>query len=326
AGATVWSVFVAGEPVRPSQREGKLLLPLTRDLTSDAPVAVELTFVGAELFPKHRGSVALVSPRFDVPMKNARWDLYLPPDYDYSQFEGSMTRISDVSAPMVQVYSLSEYNEQQRAQEVQQKQEVRSGLQTARDRLSGGNLREAISSFSRAKSRGQQWRQADERDKDLKQVEEDLRKAQGSNLIAAQNRYFAENATKLGDQQALQLEVQSRVDNAPGQPVAQPQAGRASISFLNNDVEIAGQQWDKLEKAQQVAVTKVAPLRVNLPTRGIHYTFSQVLQTEIRKPMTVRMEAENTKVPSWTSRILLTLLGFCGLWLLTAIFNYQRRR
>ena len=31
-------------------------------------------------------------------MKNARWDLYLPPDYDYSRFEGSMTRTSDADA------------------------------------------------------------------------------------------------------------------------------------------------------------------------------------------------------------------------------------
>ena len=49
---TVWSAFVAGEPVRPSLREGKLLLPLERDTASDAPVAVELTFIGQDKFPR----------------------------------------------------------------------------------------------------------------------------------------------------------------------------------------------------------------------------------------------------------------------------------
>ena len=31
------------------------------------------------------------------------------------------------------------------------------------------------------------------------------------------------------------------------------------------DQDVAGLQWDKLEKAQQVATAKVSPLRVNLP-------------------------------------------------------------
>ena len=73
-----------------------------------------------------------------------------------------------------------------------------------------------------------------------------------------------------------------------------------------------------------MAVAKVAPLRVNLPTRGVRYSFGQVLQTELRKPMTIRLLAENTKVPSWTSRIGLTVLGFGVLWLIVAALNRKK--
>ena len=151
---TVWSAFVGGEPVRPSTRGGKLLLPLERDIASDAPLAVELTFIGQDKFPKTHGTLSLVSPKFDLPLKNARWDLYLPPDYDYSRFEGSMARTSDAMLPVEQVYSLSEYNVQQRAQEEQSKSEWRYGLESARKDLKGGNLQKAISSFNRAKVKG----------------------------------------------------------------------------------------------------------------------------------------------------------------------------
>jgi hypothetical protein len=41
-GAQVWSVFVAGQPVRPSRRDGKLLLPMERS-SGDATVPVEVT-------------------------------------------------------------------------------------------------------------------------------------------------------------------------------------------------------------------------------------------------------------------------------------------
>ena len=323
AGSTVWSAFVAGDPVRPSKRDGKFLLPLTREVASEAPVTVELTFIGTDSFPAHSGTLSLFSPRFDVPLKNARWDLYLPPDYEYSEFAGSMTRTSDAATPMLQSYSLSEYKQQQLAQEEEQTFQLRYGVKEARDNLKGGNLREALGSFNRAKSRGQQFSQAGERDKDLQEVQQELRRAQSSNLIAAQNSYFVENVGKLADQRDQQIQA-PLFANVPGQQMV-IQGGRAGNLFLNNDTEVAGLQWDKLEKAQQVAAAKVAPLRVNLPTRGVHYSFSQVLQTEPRKPMTVRLLAENTKVPSWTSRILLIAGGFLALWLLMALINLQRK-
>jgi hypothetical protein len=118
------------------------------------------------------------------------------------------------------------------------------------------------------------------------------------------------------------LQLQSRQLTANQVPA---QAGGAFASqFLNADADVAAQQWDKLERAQQVAVTKVTPLRVNLPTRGVHLSFAQVLQTELRKPMTVQMLAENTKVPSWTARLFLGVLGFVVLWGFMAMMNRQR--
>jgi hypothetical protein len=256
-----------------------------------------------------------------VPVKNARWEVYLPPDYDYSQFEGSMNRTSDAALPMVQVYSLSEYNVQQKAQEEQKKAELVSELSDAKRNLTSSNLRQAMSSYNRAKNRGGQQSQAGE-DRDLKEVEKDLRRAQGSNLLNAQNEFYAGNASKLGDQPMVQMLVGA---NQSGQQQRGGQGGQGGNLFLNNDTEVAGQQWDKLEKAQQVTVAKVAPLRVNLPTRGVRYSFAQVLQTEIRKPMTVRLLAENTKVPSWTSRIGLSVLAFCGLWAVMATLNHRKR-
>jgi hypothetical protein len=322
---TVWSAFVAGEPVRPSKREGKLLLPLERDTASDAPVAIELTFVGQDKFPKPRGVVSLVSPKFDLPLKNARWDLYLPPDYDYSRFEGSMNRASDMTLPVEQVYSLSEYNVQQRAQEEQNKLDVRLGLESARKDLQGGNLQKAISSFGRAMRNGKALAEGGEA-RDLKELEQDVRNAQSSNLINAQNNYVISNLRQIDEQQqVLQAGPRQYPANAPArQPAAMPQTAQAGSMVLNYDAGVAGLQWDKLEKAQQVAVAKVAPLRVNLPTRGVRYSFGQVLQTELRKPMTIRLLAENTKVPSWTSRIGLSVLGFGVLWAIVAGLNRRK--
>ena len=106
---------------------------------------------------------------------------------------------------------------------------------------------------------------------------------------------------------------------------AMRQGSQARNLYFNYDENVASLQWDKLEKAQQVAVAKVAPLHVNLPTRGIRYSFSQVLQTELRKPMTIRLLAENTKAPSWATRCLVAVVGFGVLWLIVAAFNRGSR-
>jgi hypothetical protein len=79
----------------------------------------------------------------------------------------------------------------------------------------------------------------------------------------------------------------------------------------------------RVEKAQQVAVAKVAPRQVNLPTRGVHYSFTQVLQTELRKPMTIRLLAENSKAASWTTRIALSALAFAALWFIVSRLRRQ---
>ena len=80
------------------------------------------------------------------------------------------------------------------------------------------------------------------------------------------------------------------------------------------DAKTAEQQWERLQKAQEVASVTVRPLRVNLPTRGLRHSFSQVLQTEVGKPMLVSFVASSAKAASWPMRIGLFALSFAGLW------------
>ncbi len=51
----------------------------------------------------------------------------------------------------------------------------------------------------------------------------------------------------------------------------------------------------KLQQSQEIATARVQPLRVNLPVRGQHFAFTQVLQTESGRPMTIQFFAASTK-------------------------------
>ena len=232
--------------------------------------------MGQDKFPKRSGTVSLVSPRFDLPMKNAHWDLYLPPDYDYSQFEGSMTRTSDTTLPMEQVYSLSEYNVQQQAQ---------AGAEQAGVALRAGVGAQRPGGRQPAEGDQQLWpRQVQGRQGAGRSSRGPGTEGAGAGRSPRAEQQPDRRAEQLllrrtpggsADQQALQLQQAQVIANAPAQQQqAMPQGAPGRNLYLNYDENVASLQWDKLEKAQQVAVAKVAPLHVNLPTRGVRYSFS----------------------------------------------------
>ncbi len=313
----VWSAFVAGQPVRPSVRGGKLLLPLERSGADGAAIAVELIYIGSDKFPRTRGTVDLQSPALDVPFKNARWDLYLPPDYSYRRFEGTMKRelmaVAAVAArPVVELFSLGDYTVAEQRNKAVRELDLNNSISNVKDQLKSGKLNEAAQGWNRY--RGNVNVDDSRANDQLKQVEKEVRKAQGQQLVQAQQKFIADNNGALV-QQSFQYDRQTANQPPPQQA---PQGGQVVF-----DAEAAEQQAEKVAKAQEITVAKALPLRVNLPKRGIHLTFTQTLQTEIRKPMTVQFLAAESKGLGTTGTVGLTLAGFGVLW---ALVGLVRRR
>jgi hypothetical protein len=180
------------------------------------------------------------------------------------------------------------------------KSAVSRDVSEARQQLAGGNVREATADFSRAKAKF--YADKDE-DAEVKKLGDDLKTAQASNLINAQNEFFFRNAGQL-----------SADASASGQT---PQNYNLAIS----DSATAGEQWTKLQQAQEIVTAKIQPLRVNLPARGQRFDFTQVLQTEGGKPMTFVLAAENAKRIHWPSRLGAGLAAFLMLWVMVSVLS-----
>jgi hypothetical protein len=192
----------------------------------------------------------------------------------------------------------------EQAKKVSAKDEVDRDVSEARRQLAGGNTREASATFNRAKTR----LYADKNDNgDVQQLEKDLQTAQASNLINAQNDFVTRNAGEIAADGRF-----------PAQPV-QPPGGQS-------DNAAAGQQWMKLQQAQEIVTAKVQPLRVNLPVRGQRFAFTQVLQTEGGKPMTFMLAAENAKLVHWPSRLAACAAAFLALWGMVSVLSRATRR
>ncbi len=299
AGATVWSAFVAGQPVRPSSRGGRILLPIQQSGADDGATTVELTYVGTNTFPRARGAVRFVSPKFDVPLKNAHWEVYLPPDYDYQDFGGTMTR-ETAAAPEVssRSFSILDYSRMEQVNKKQSEVEAQRDVSEARQELAIGNVRGASASFYRAKVKSAEGAGTED---DVRQLEKDLQNAQASNLINAQSEFSWHNNGR----------VAGRMD-------APAPAGGTGMQY---DAAAAQQQWAKLQQAQEIMIAQTRPLHVNLPVRGVHYAFTQVLQTEPDEPMTIQMQAASTRAVGWPGRLLTLTAAFLALWGLVAMVS-----
>ncbi len=299
AGANIWSAFVAGQAVRPSLHDGKLLLPIEPSGADAGALSVELTYVDTNQFPRVKGNVGFVSPQFDVPLKNARWEIYLPPDYDYQNFSGSMTREIALALESASTsFSLLDYSRMEQAKKTDAKIEVDRDVNEARRQLADGNTREASATFNRAKTRA--YANKDD-SSNVDKLGIDLQTAQASNLVLAQNNFTAINVGRISG-------GANSTDQSP------------SLGLQYDDVA-AGQQWQKLQAAQEIVTAKVQPLRVNLPVRGLHFAFTQVLQTEGGKPMTVQLFAASTKAVSWPLRGLAAAGTFLILWAWVAVMS-----
>jgi len=83
AGATVWSVSLAGRPVRPGQSpDGSLLLPLEKSRAGgdDAPAfAVEILYLAKATAWQEKGQQKLTLPALDLPISRTGLLLYYPP-------------------------------------------------------------------------------------------------------------------------------------------------------------------------------------------------------------------------------------------------------
>jgi hypothetical protein len=102
--AEILSVLVNGQAVRPTKTGGQFEVALENS-SEVGNFPVEVVYTSRVDFPRTRKRVVVESPKFDVKLNNAHWWLYLPRDFAYSDFEGSMD-YTDAKAMKRRVASL----------------------------------------------------------------------------------------------------------------------------------------------------------------------------------------------------------------------------
>ncbi len=95
--ATVWSVFVSGQPVKPAKDEnGSILVPLEKSQTRGETLTqfpVEIVYLDETPKMSLTGTSRLRLPKADLPTSELIWSVFLPWDYRYLNFDGDVRQV-----------------------------------------------------------------------------------------------------------------------------------------------------------------------------------------------------------------------------------------
>lgn len=115
-GAQLWSLLVNGRAAAPSSKvvsgRNVLLVPLAQTAARNVDVQVDLVYVVPNALSSWSGRRSYVGPRFDLPLKNIQWRLYLPESFNYDDFKGALApQEGTYERPTVYSYSLGRYEQ-----------------------------------------------------------------------------------------------------------------------------------------------------------------------------------------------------------------------
>ncbi len=115
-GAQLWSLLVNGRAAAPSRQDADgrdvLLIPLGQTAARDLDVQVDLVYVLPDRLSSWVGRRSFSGPRFDLPLKNIKWTLYLPEGFSYDGFKGALSHLDETNKqPMVFRYDLAQYEQ-----------------------------------------------------------------------------------------------------------------------------------------------------------------------------------------------------------------------
>jgi hypothetical protein len=316
-GSVAWSVFVNGAAVMPLKKDGKLLVPL-ESVRTTGEAAVELTYATMAGKGHWFGRQRLEGPRFNVPLTDVRWDVYLPSGYRYHGFGGTLLHKPEWHQDGVVAYNYEQetrkamlaYNA--RAEEVLKQGETfwKAGKQAQAKQA----LKEAV-----VFSQGQQG------------LNEDAR-IQYRNLMRQQavvgffNRRSA--LKKARNVQDGDESAQGPAANAPARQIVEGEwtadYGRQVEQQMDaKDIGNLNMVADKLLEQQAAAQVRANPIRITMPILGQHLAFHRELQIHPDSEMAIEFKASS----GWWGRLLgagaagAVVLGL----LLTAIYSPRIR-
>jgi hypothetical protein len=299
----VWSASVNGSEVAVAREGGAVNVPLEQ-LAAGAQTTVTLVF--ADQLPAGlRGAVALRAPRFPgLPMRNIRWDLYVPPElrYDLLPNDFDVQRAGELTW-----FSKQDYVRLNTAYNQGNLQLATRSLKSINALLNSGQRVEAQKALQVAVNASQ----ADQT------LNEDAR-VQFRNVVQQQVKVGLANR-----REALRMDNNIFDDSLPNLNMSdgfnegnfsQQYAARIEEQLSQQDRKGLDLVAGKMVDQQAAAAGQATAIHVTIPTHGRVMHFTRAMQSELGGDLHLRLAVHRPRlIHSWL-RYWPALPGFLLFW------------
>ncbi len=314
-GAEVWSLRLNGRAAALSveKQGGKetLLIPLAQ---SQLPVYVEFVYVTPPADTWQREQQVYHGPRFELPLKNVTWRMFLPADYAYSDFAGTMGPLADAAGQRAAVeFNREAYRRKVQTRQIEAEQNVNALLRVS----------------NQANERGQQYRArqaletATNYATDYPVLSEDAR-TKLHELVEQQTMVGL-----VGNRDRLRLQTGAYESNPYknlGDQFRGADADNLLKGLLRDDKQNLQSIVRRISRVQEAAAPRYVQLAVAVPEHGKQLVFTRSLQVAPDAKMAVEFAAAPLHEPGRRRDALSGVVMAVALVILFALLTFALRR
>lgn len=300
-GASFWAAFVGGNSARTWRDAGRVLIPLEQHARTAEPVTVEFYYLSTAPAANRGGQFTLRCPKFDLPLENIRWHVYLAPQWSLTAWDGNF-QLEEQGEPVANLTAdAGSYLQLNSGVQAKQSQEAAQYLNLGNALLEKGDPDNARRAFQNAFGLSQH---------DMA-FNEDAR-------VQLHNLKTQQALVGLNFRQALVAGGERSLTNAPaklraGVSQAYTQQEARQLMDRNSAEENAVQMRlvERLIQQQEATAAHPIAIKATLPELGRRITFSRSLQIDRDRSLSLSLKVTpTTSQPRWSAA---KALGFMAL-------------
>jgi hypothetical protein len=304
--AKFWFAFVNQNGVWPWRERDEILIPLEQQSRGGKPVPVEIFYssrIGAA--GARALDLELLAPRFDLPLENINWRVYLNEKWRVKNWAGSL-QLQQVQL-IPRVADAQSYLQGEATAQREKTKEAEEMLATGNSLLQQGDPQQARRAFQAAYGLSQ----GDDAFNEDARVQLNNLKLQQA-LVGLNVRQAAAGGEANGALAEKFRDLRGRKEAAYTQQDAKDIIERNSADENTAFMRLA----ERIIQQQDAAISSPAAIRASIPEQGRLLTFTRAVAVDPKADLRIQLETVAARTASWSVRILILGATFIGLALL----------
>ncbi len=302
-GANFWFAFVNRSGVWPWREADEILIPLEQQSRGDQPVSVEIYFSGEAGKPgRGRLDLSLLAPKFDLPLENLTWRVFLNDRWEVKKWSGAL-QLQQQEITAGGGIDLQSYLQNESSRQSQKTKEAEQMLALGNTALQQGDPQQARRAFESAYGLSTH----DEAFNEDARVQLNNLKLQQA-LVGLNMRQAAVSGaggTAGGKLNELRNSKEANYTQQDAQRIIDHNSADENAAFM----KLA----ERLIQQQDAAVANAAAIRANIPEQGRLLTFKRAVAVDTWADLGIRLQTRAANAVSWTARLLILALTGLGL-------------